>query len=70
MSTSKSSSCNKKCVSLSAGSGNSANSKDWTNWVTLHGDAKREEVDIVDVREVIGVRCKNSFQELARGGGK
>lgn len=49
MNTSKSSSGNKKSVSLSAGSGPYANSKDWKNWVDLHGDVKGVEADIIDV---------------------
>ena len=67
---SKSLSGKKKCASLSPGSGNSAESKEWKTWVTLHGDAKGVEADIKNVGEVIGVRCNNSFQVLARGGGK
>jgi len=66
--SSKSSSCNKIGASLSAGSGPSANSKDWENWVALHGDAKVVEDDIIAVGESIGIQCNNSFQVLSRGG--
>ena len=60
-------SCNKNGVSLSAGKGPSGDSKDWKNWVALHGDAKGVEDDVVEVGNLIGVRCKNSFQALSRG---
>lgn len=56
-------------MSLSAGSENSSNSKDWENWMVLHGDAKGMEDDIADVGESIGIRCRNSFQILSRKGG-
>lgn len=61
------SSCKKNGVSLSAGSGSSANSKDWENWNVLHGNAKVVEDDVIDVGESIGVPCNNSFQVLSRG---
>jgi len=67
-SSSKNSSYKVHGVSLSAGSGPSANSKDWENWVALHGDAKVEEDDIIDVVKAIGIHCNNSFQVLSRGG--
>lgn len=70
LNTSKSSLDKQKGVPLSAGSGPSANSNDWKNWVSVHGDAKGVEADIVDVGEIIGVRCKNSFQVLSRRGVK
>ena len=66
--SSKTSSCMKNVASLSAGLGPSANSKDWKNWVALHGDEKIVEEYIIDVGESIGVRCNNSFQVLSRGG--
>jgi len=59
MNTSKSSSGSKKCVSLFARSRNPAKSKDWENWVNVHGDAKGVEVDIMDVGKVIGIRCNS-----------
>lgn len=55
---------------LSVGSGPYTNSKDWKNWVTLHGYAKGVEADILEMGEAIGVRCNNSFQVLARGVGR
>jgi len=70
LNTSKSSSGKQKRVSLSVGSGPSVNSNDWKNWVSVHGDVKGVEADIVDVGEVLGIKCKNNFQVLPRGSGK
>jgi hypothetical protein len=67
-SSSKTCSCKNNGISLSVGSGPSANSKDWKNWTALHGNAKEVEEDIIDVGESIGIQCKNSFQVLSRGG--
>ena len=66
--SSKATSSKNNVVSLTAGLGPSANSKDWKNWVSLHGDAKDVEYDVLDVGESIGIRCKNSFQALDRRG--
>ncbi|GAU21894.1 hypothetical protein TSUD_33910 [Trifolium subterraneum] len=71
--SSKSSSRDKKGTSLTAGSGSTdtlMDSKDWKNWVTLHGNGKVVEADILEVGETISVRCSNSFQVLQRGGVK
>ena len=68
--TSKSSSGKQKGVSLSAGSGPTVNSNDWKNWVSVHGDVKGVEADIVNVGEVLGIKCKNNFQVLSRASGK
>jgi hypothetical protein len=70
LNASKSQSVKQKGVSLSAGSGPSTNSKDWKNWMSVHGDAKEVAADIVDVGKIIGVKCQNSFQVLSRGGVK
>ncbi|KEH22552.1 hypothetical protein MTR_7g053420 [Medicago truncatula] len=62
--SSKATSSKNNVVSLSTRSGPYANSKDWKNWVALHGDAKVVESDVLDVGETIAIRCKNSFQVL------
>nr|ABN08666.1 RNA-binding region RNP-1 (RNA recognition motif) [Medicago truncatula] len=66
--SSKISSCKTNKVSLSAGSGTSGNTKDWENWVVLHGNAKEVEEDVVELGKKIDLRCNNSFQVLSRGG--
>ncbi|GAU10864.1 hypothetical protein TSUD_424980, partial [Trifolium subterraneum] len=63
--SSKCSSRDKKGTSLTAGSGSInmlKDSKYWQNWVTLHGDGKVVEADLLEVGETISVRCSNSFQ--------
>ena len=66
--TFKATSSKNNVASLTAGSGPSTNSNDWKNWVSLHGDAKDVESDVLDVGESIGIWCKNSFQALDRRG--
>lgn len=64
----KNNSGNKNGVSLSTGSGPSVNSKDWKNWEVLHGKAVDVALDVVEMGEVIGIKCSNSFQVLDRRG--
>jgi hypothetical protein len=64
---------NRQGTSLSAGSrcsGKGSDSKEFSNWLTLHGDKKQAENDVKKVGEIIGVACSNSFGALSRGGGR
>ncbi|GAU51009.1 hypothetical protein TSUD_377370 [Trifolium subterraneum] len=66
----KSKSSGKQGTSLSAGSDTGAKSlkvQDWKSWVSLHGDSKQVQDDVVELGENIGVKCSNSFQALTCG---
>ncbi|GAU35351.1 hypothetical protein TSUD_337430 [Trifolium subterraneum] len=63
----------KQGTSLTAGSsffGKDTGSKDWNNWVALHGDEQTTQRDVAVVGNCIGVKCSNSFEVLDRGKGR